>query len=262
MATVRHLGLFPFCSSSYPPDNGLTVFDVGEFTQYPFTLSVIKACELWWRVKAWRLSFTYAQFIDLHLAGDAPVGSFAEILPTPVVLGSKDSEFNTLRGTIENEKSLVCLSDIEAAAQYYIWSWTAVRSFFIASDPPSSGSSVVTFQAAFATNWDTQQLGFAPPFVAQEDPQKKELWTAFFLEIAEFSTLRSDDAVAEGLFAIGPPDQLTEKVYPIGSNVIGPGYSSSLTGLEVRAIEYFPYTSGEGPIYDTDTGRQLRAFPH
>jgi hypothetical protein len=263
MATVRHLGLFPFCTSSFPPNSGSHIFDVGDFTQYPFTLPVSRACELWWRVKEWELSFTYARYIDLSLYSDAPPGSYAEILPTSVVLNTKDSLFSTIKGVVSNEKELVCFTENEEASQFYNWSWTAVQSFFIASDPPSSGSSVLTLQADLATNWDTQQLGFHPPFVVQQDPGQKDLWSALYVSIAQLSTLRDTDSITQGVFTIGPSGNLTQRSFNMGSAETSPGETITLSNIAVRPIEYYPYDPNDdlGPIYDSATGEQLRAFP-
>jgi hypothetical protein len=258
MASVRHLGLFPFCTSSFPPDSGVHIFDVGDFTQYPFTLPALRACELWWRVKEWELSFTYSRYIDLHIYASEPPGSYSEILPTSVVLNTKDSAFRTQKANVNNEQDLICFKDNEAATQYYEWTWTAVNSFYIASDPPSSGDAVVAFQANFGTNWDTQQLGFHPPFVVQEDPNKTELWTALYVLIAEFSTLQNTTLIADGLFDLGQ----TSRTFKMGG-FDGPGLTTTLSNVKVRPIEYYPYDprDGGGPIYDKLTGKQLRPFP-
>jgi len=265
MASVRHLGLFPFCVGSYPPtaEGGVTS-GVGNGTPYPFVLPVDKACALWWRVKSWNVSFVYSRFRDLSVYSDELPGSYAQISETSISLTTDSAqEIQTLRSAITNENQLVCLKGYEEASQVYSWTWQATQDIYIVNPspaPPTITSTTVTFQASLATNWDLQQLGFFPPFAKQQDPEARQLWTAFYFRAADYETLGTQTGSASGALSLLG----TERTFAMKkTNPTSAGETTTLSSVSVAPSSFFAYNPGDGlgPIYDSATGRQLRAFP-
>lgn len=264
MASVRHLGLFPFCVGSYPPtSDGINISGVGDYTIYPFVLPVDKACAFWWRVKHWNVSFVYSRYRDLNLfSGELP-GSYSQINATTISLNTESAlEGGTLRTAITDEKKLVCLTGYEEATIAYAWEWQATQEFYIvnpAPAPPTTSTTTVTFQASIGTN-ATQQLGFFPPFAKQQDPDERQLWTAFYFQAAEYETLGTQTGAASGTFSLLGTDRTfaMQKTSPTGA-----GETTTLSSVTVTPRKFFAYDprDGKGPIYDENTGRQLRGFP-
>lgn len=254
MATVRHLGLFPFCVAKYPPNNGITTFEVGDFTQYPLTIPLKHACLLWWRVKEWELSFVYSRFRQYA------DGSYDEINNTPVILNTKDSTFRTIKADVKNEKELVCFGSYEESSVLYQWTWQATETYYNPGPPPVSGTRTISLTAEFGTNWDTQSLGFCPAFSLKQDPRQTWLWAAFYVAAAEFGTLKTEMPIATGNITLDKVDY----EFKLGSS--GPGApvgSVSLSDVKIAPSQWYEYNpnDGLGPIYDKQTGSQLRPFP-
>jgi len=274
MATVRHLGLFPFCVSEFPPtgtgnNNELIDRGVGPLTEYPFKLPIRLCTRMWWTVKHWRVSFDYYQYQDLSDQFDE--GDYTLIDQSVSVTTSS----NTLSGggpdyvkAIENqlfsldtsERQLVCVTNgtaYEEASRMNAWSVELSREFLVEG---SSGTSNIQGGLTFYTNWDNQQFGFSAPFSKSELENDPNFWTAVAFG---FRSWRSDFD-AEGETGSGTFKLLNvERQFAISRNSIGEGDTETISNLVIEPSEFWEYDpdDGLGPIYDKDTGAQLRAFP-
>ena len=284
MASVRHLGLFPFCVGMYPPktlvNNGTNVFATGAGTLYSLQLGKQEACALWWRVKEWRVTFTFSEYFDLQLFEDQYTGSFVEVLPITITLTTSGVFGKGFPSTGQfsfegDETGLVCLNESESAASGFSWDWQAQRVGQITyppdpitgiQPPPTPINYTQNYTASLFTNV-TQQLGFPPAFVYADgqnsETRNPDLWAAFALQVDQFYSERQ---YANN--ALTAPVKLLEKT--VGQLSLGTqfdeasiGYTPTLSNVVVEPHEYWPYDPGDGlgPIYDSTTGAQLRAFP-
>lgn len=286
MATVRHLGLFPFCVGTYPPrsyvNEQILLKQTGELTDYPFQLPLFFCTRMWWTVKHWRVSFDYYQFRDLSDEYDP--GDYTLIDQSISVTTSDESlpgyaDYvkrieSGLYGIDTSERQLVvvgCGNDPEEAARQTAWNVPLNREFLVDGE---SGSQTINRQLYFFTNWDRQQLGFAPPFVVSENQNDKtNLWSAMSFGFGVWESWGDEDEqdpnsdpdaqLGQGVFSLlGLERTFTIQNISIGGDG-GVPTTETLTNLRIEPSEFWEYDPGDGlgPIYDKTTGRQLRAFP-
>jgi hypothetical protein len=273
MATVRHLGLFPFCVSPYPPNSnisngGTAIRETGPLTEYPFKLPIRLCTRMWWTVKHWRISFDYYQFRDL--SDEYNPGDYTLIDQSVLVTTSSNTLFgggpdyvkaieNGLFGFDISERKLVCVTSgtgYEEASRMNSWSVQLSREFLIEG---SSGTSSIEAELSFYTNWDNQQLGFSAPFAKSEEDDSN-LWTAIAFSFASWRS----DFDAEGESGSGTFKLLdVERQFSISRTTLSEGTTETISNLVIEPAEFWPYDpdDGLGPIYDSQTGAQLRAFP-
>jgi hypothetical protein len=238
MATVRHLGLFPWCVPRSIPElivhttnrsgfdqdflNDLMPPSVGSL--WPIALSLEKTLNLFWRIKT------------LRLTTPNPAAS----ITIPMSSGS-------------NEKDLVC-------APPFPIEFSGSISF-----PESPQDEDPFWTAFFAITWDY--------LLYDEGLDKYHI--PLIVNFSSGNTGQSAYSVsdflqndAEGSSQAGTIDFLGEQLpmgfYPdprCGVNGDQPCFQYTAGAIEVE--EYWPYdpNDGGGPIYDSTTGAQLRAFP-
>jgi hypothetical protein len=267
MATVRHLGLFPFCVSKFPPttnvNGNILVRDVGRLTEYPFQLPINICTRMWWVVKHWKVSFNYYQYRDLG-DGDYTLIDQSFSLSTKDLLDNQNNP-DYVRGILGfngNEKNLVCVTsgtEYETATRSNIWEVVLEREFKVGN---ATGTNQFETIVEFYTNWDTQQNGFPPPFVKSRNEDEPMFWVAFSFGFRGWTSWVETSGGQAGsgvvsLFGIEKTLELS------GPELVNPVTSESINNLRIEAEEYWPYDpdDGLGPIYDKDTGAQLRAFP-
>lgn len=266
MATVRHLGLFPFCIAAYPPkDESGTELQIGDGTPYPIIVSKQDAAAIWWRVKKWRMSFTYSEYIDFSLQGQY-TGSYQEILPTS---SSFVSNSNTLFGpktliTAENE--LVCLKGYEEASFGDSgWNTTYQVNGQITYEPappnPAPPPTPIDFERTDGSGFSIGIVNqiFGPLFSKTANSQSDQLAVLLDVTVGPFNTRRVEQA-ATATFSINGNS------YPFQIGVQfdeSSGESYTLQNLILEPYEWWAYdpNDGGGPIYDTTTGQQLRPSP-
>lgn len=259
MATVRHLGLFPFCVSEQPVKNTAgDVIEVGAGTFYPLSVSTEDALAIWWRVKKWRVSFLYEEYEDLTYSGEYN-GSYREIQSSAVsVLTSTGSP----QIIAASERDLVCLQSEEQAAAAFQWQATFQVDGMIFYEPPpppdpTPPPTVISFERTdpIVLSFGLYGEVFSPLFVRQDS---SNLFVQMRLAIGQTQTTYPFNQTT-GIFEING----REYSFLIGTQFEDDGIARTITNLRVAPEEYFAYdpNDGMGPIYDTTTGEQLRPFP-
>jgi hypothetical protein len=195
MATVRHLGLLPFCITPKNPQEA----------EFPFYFSVgldlRTLLMFFWRIKAWRLEVSF-------------VGPLSQnVVASDVVQNQYGFE-------IDSEKKLVCSTGY---------------SFSATNDLLGGGQETTYGFDLFGAELNDEQTA------------------VFFYEGKYYPQIVS-------VFASNPTD--TEHTWN-GTTLSVANPQGYLNYLRATPAEYWPYDpdDGLGPIYDKDTGAQLRAFP-
>jgi hypothetical protein len=275
MATVRHLGLFPFCVSPYPPNSninsgGTAIRETGPFTEYPFKMPISLCTRMWWTVKHWRVSFDYYQYRDLSIPNDEGDytlidQSVSETTNSNTNLDDGGSDYiraieSGFFGGTRSEKELVCVTDgsnYEEAARYISWDVELSREFQIEGN---TGTSTIEAGLSFFTNWDSQQQGFSAPFAQSETQGEAKFWVAMTFGFRGWGSDNDQGGeTGSGTFKILG----SEFSFPISRNSPPSGTTESISNLVIEPSEFWEYDPGDGlgPIYDKTTGAQLRAFP-
>jgi hypothetical protein len=246
MATVRHLGLFPRPNSIDPPC--LDVIPTGEEdperdkTWHQVTLQ--QAIKAYWRVKRWQATinaeYSVPRFVfvpDPEAEGAEGVGDFVfdgfDVIPITEI-EQLDPTFAPL---LEVETELVCRPNVTP-------NWFALV------------STEIELNVIFKGFLDLGQNG--PLNIRKDpDPDSKDLYVAFTATL--FGAGFGNPFVFDDI-------QLSEDlVFTISwDRTRNDEYSSPYSGtVEVKPQEYWPYDpkDGLGPIYDSETGEQLRGFP-
>jgi hypothetical protein len=255
MASVRHLGLFPWCPYKNKADVAERLF-FGDTNPIDTQLAIYESLEMplsdavamYWRVKQWRMF------------------GFIQATTDGITIDTINFDVTFNQNTIASEKNYVC--------RYFDGeSWSGLpytKPSFTGSVTGLSSPVIFTFDVSF----------FYSPFLL---PSDYRFGFAHFLQWPSNNrpTLNSglyvwnqaslfDDAggtiVYSQLVTSGSGQQATVpvsflgKTYNIQTSVTGIGLSSS---FNIEASEYWPYdpNDGGGPIYDSTTGTQLRAFP-
>jgi hypothetical protein len=221
MATVRHLGLFPFCFTIKESATFSTENDIKE-----------KAVPMWWRVKEWRLESTVTA---RSLKPNPATGQFVEQTNS----ATDFFDVQILHG-LQSEKNLVCLIPFFSNVFQHF--------FTAATDFDTIGLDDIDYEAL------TLIVGPEFEFYLANDnrygagtQQPGEDVGSLSVNYAEIS--------------FSAPMYKEEKYEPedgfnIATEVVG--YTGSLTAIEYWP--YDPEDGG-GPIYDSATGAQLRDFP-
>ena len=288
MATVRHLGLFPFCVGTYPPRafvNGQPIFkQTGDLTGYPFQLPVRLCTRMWWTVKHWRMSFDFYQYRDVS-NGNNP-GDYT-LIDQSFTFDTSEETRNAvpgyppepssadyvrrieegIYGLDKSERTLTrvgATNDWEEAARLSVWEFTFSREFLVSGN---SGTSEIGSSCYLYTNTDNQQFGYGPPFAFSENEEdRSKFWVAMSCGIADWESAESHSGGinGSGVFSL----LNTERTFSISRPAYGVlgGVSSTteyVSNLRIEPSEFWEYDPGDGlgPIYDKTTGAQLRAFP-
>ena len=270
MATVRHLGMFPFCVDTFPPKtnvNGeIVIRETGPLTEYPFTLPIRLCTRMWWTVKHWRVKFDFYQYRDLSDEYDP--GDFTEIdesVEVTTASGATGADYvrtieNQIRSADTSERQLVCASlggDWEVVQRTSTWTVPLSRQFLVEEN---SGTSTVNFSLSLRTNYDQQQLGFAAPFVQMGNPDEPRFHTALHFVFGAWNSYADQEGESgAGTF------KLLGKSYDlaISRSELDNGDQETISNLVIEPSEFWEYdpNDGLGPIYDKTTGKQLRPFP-
>ena len=204
MASVRHLGLFPWCVNEE-----ISYFKGTDIAEY--------AVPMWWRVKRWSLETTYTIFAGF---ADPPVSETY----------SSSNIFN-IPSVYQSETDLITAGSLPG---------TTIK---IPSD--------FTFGFVIQGFLLDGGLVLGPNFAFSADAQDMEGISTS----GQYGQRGSLSVSYCGLEFIAPlkldaPD--FETLY-------------DLTNMDatLTATEYWPYDPGDGkgPIYDSETGEQLRGFP-
>lgn len=268
MATVRHLGLFPYeltygAASTGPlPDAG-GGDGLGQYVKMPLEAAMFA----WWVVKKWRVKMECSAY-NIFNGITYPWADFVEELEVP-----RNSEGGIFFGAatitegeqVANEKHLVC-------DRFGDQGGVAVLSFgdtgsvignygYSVSIFNTGGSPLPTRQAkADPKNYWAYFNSYLNPaatgvFLSTSYGQAQTRFLGQISSVTEVGKMRIN---VGGAFA-----ELEFPYYmgirPINAATVG-GASINLT---MTAVEFFPYDPGDdgGPIYDSTTGAQLRAFP-
>lgn len=200
MASVRHLGLFPFCvPQELPSDQEVP-------SEYPVGLSAADVMLWFWRVKAAEVT----RFINVQIEGQPPPEPDTEVVN--IIYISQGQEF-----AIEKETEIICF---------------------------------------------TEETGIY--FNVTRDGQEENFGFFFFAGSGNINSVVYD--AESQLFyprIIGPyGDAFSNLTYNSDSYTF---YNEYVNGSYVKmtAHEFYTYDPGDGggPIYDSTTGAQLRAFP-
>jgi hypothetical protein len=265
MATVKHLGLFPFCVSPYPPNSHIDrpIQEAGPFTEYPFKLPVRLCTRMWWTVKHWRISFEYYK-LRLFDGG----GSRLETASVSVVTNAAELVLRDYVTAIENsggnERDLICITSgigYEEAARAFQWS---VPVSVEIQTIDGTIFDTEQFTVFFATNWDNQQVSFSAPFAKSEIENDSNLWVAMSFGFGAVNSYIRPEDVGDGqIVGVGTFSLLGQnREVPVVGQVSFDTASFTIDNLLIEPIEFWEYDPGDGrgPIYDKDTGKQLRSF--
>lgn len=202
MATVRHLGLFPFCSAAAKP---------------PLELSLEDALAMWWRVKRWQVK-------NSTISGSSTDPIAGELLPTV--------------DPPANESGLVCSKYVREYVLAYVFDSTA------------------PFESLLRLSLE--------PFITTED---KKAWVTLSITDA-ITEIGGTGAATGGESGDGSPAG-TARLFILGRQYLVPMFNRFAGGtvtcdITIEPLEYWPFDPGDGggPIYDSATGQQLRAFPN
>jgi hypothetical protein len=244
MASVRHLGLFPFCiiDANKRKTDGGNQIPLGEGTLYPLQIPIEEAMSWYWKVKQWKVtaSITFKpspEDLPQTISDEKFVISHAQTFGT---LPPANIPLNEKYLVCEEETSLDVGGNLDAI-QFYLFSLTVAP--------------VGTNDPFFVERMFYNDNGWPP----------KNVWPALFVYISYLGGL-SVESINPNISSIKSGGKITIKAsnntYTIASFV--PDSAEFIDGeIEIEAIEYWPYDPGDGlgPIYDSTTGAQLRPFP-
>lgn len=246
MATVRHLGLFPQGCPFTEIDSINAEFpDIWLPEQY--------ALAAHWRVKKWRFN------ISASWAEGAGGITFAystsyEFNYGQAILDFEDDVFDGIFGqALENETELVCPFGIETFLVNF--GRFGVKTQQRVAGPGSSGTS-------FDGLINEQGAPYVRVVGGLREYRLKIIFIAeTFRWVIRAANFGSSFPVAQyGTFAYNLLGQAFEcPLYAYNTR----GSTTLSVASSLDAIEYWPYdpNDGLGPIYDSATGVQLRAFP-
>jgi hypothetical protein len=241
MATVRHLGLFPRPNSTdqFPCLETIpTIEEDSDRAKKWHIVTLEQAMKMYWRVKRWQATidaeYSVPQFETLPPTDEFPLGEevFTGYETTTI---TEIQQFDPIDPPLlDNEKDLVCT---QRSTPYWFTGIADEVGLFV------QFSSVSGF-------------GIDGPVQIRKDPDSDNLYVGFNAQIGfeEFAYL-DDIEISEDLIMAVSWDRTRnpEDEYP-------EHYSGT---VEVKPLEYWPYDPGDGlgPIYDSETGEQLRPFP-
>jgi hypothetical protein len=266
MATVRHLGLFSRAFALCPVEENATDF---VYNDIHMPLSGVVA--VYWRVKKWKFSFS-AQWAEIN--ANQATWELEKTIEFTVGEYVFDVENTIYRDGVaaENERELVCgmkediikgASDegiIEMPASgHFIYMF--VSDIVLATGGTGAGEagSAISFTLKMPYNgpasiYNEEQL-FTPPIDLEF---RTAQWIANTVEYN--STIGSYGSFNLKMLGKTYSCQIFGRNGRNGSF----GFTNTLSiNADLEPAEYWPYDpdDGLGPIYDKDTGAQLRAFP-
>lgn len=224
---------------------------------------------MWWTVKHWRVKFDYYQWRDLSAAynpGDYTLINQSVNVTTRTASNNFFSDYvrrieNEVYGLDTSERALVCATlggDWEAATRMNAWNVELEREFFVNGN---SGTTTINSALYLYTNWDQQQFGFGPPFCFSEDQtDRAKFWAALSFDFAGWISWEDRQGeTSSGQFSLLGQ----ERTFALSHNLLSSIISESISNLVIEPAEFWEYdpNDGLGPIYDKETGKQLRAFP-
>lgn len=265
MASVRHLGLFPWCPFQSRQEVIDTVW-LGNSAPVTTQLnnyegletSLVDALALYWRVRNWRVE------------GSLQAGAGAGV----VTINYSDV---VTRQLWTDEKDLVCRR-IEGEGESAYWNVPDFNGFSWLGSVPGLIDPVI-WSFGFKMHW-MPVAGF--PINFRKGPHHLSengfsesggiyTWLSFGYGTNDpgdfsYSTIICgpspvDDAIYEGSENITVPISFLGKSYSIKA-LLGNSEAGSAS-MSILAEDYWPYdpNDGGGPIYDSATGEQLRDFP-
>jgi hypothetical protein len=253
MATVKHLGLFPWC----PYKDKQSVIDTLYFgNQSPFEgqISIFEglkvptsdAVAMFWRVKKWRV----------HGQIQASAGGPAQTIPFDVTVGPE----------IESEKNYVCRYFDGDFWLNIPWSEGTFEAQLEDLNTPTAFTFNIVFFYSVSLLPANFRNGFAHLADTQEQPQgqPRQLFVWNFASLSDgdggIAYTQLSSFGGEGRVEYEIPVTFLDKTYSLKKYILG---STGEESFNITASEYWPYDpeDGGGPIYDSETGEQLRAFP-
>jgi hypothetical protein len=240
MATVRHFGAFPWCP--WPSFEAFQKFILDAFGEtsvsfafaLAFPLSAADAVTVYWRVRRWRLTGT-----TWFALGGNTVTPFQVNHTFP-------------RNNIQTERDLVC------------WDLSSTDKLFEAVT-----IRVLETDILFDIQFPGTIIYGVPPMT--RGVNGVDMWTTVTFgnnDQGEFPAVSHDpNAFQFGASPIKIPVNFLGKTAYIDAFQADPPDPQPINYFtpiyELTADEYWPYDPGDGggPIYDTVTGAQLRAFP-
>jgi hypothetical protein len=227
MASVRHLGLFPWCF-----DRATSSFNSDEFLEY--------AVPMWWRVKEWTLESTVTILTNSDPPGSATFNSTNTFRITDLPINIATAN------TFQKETDLVCAGVIPASFLRLPNDWEFTLNIAAQDGFLQIGTS---FDFALPSAQDTAGVAVAGGHFAT-DPQLNG-GTNY-----DGATVGSIESVFCGLSF----SKAMKRQPPQEGGSLAEFTSCNFV---LTATEYWPYDPGDGkgPIYDSVTGEQLRGFP-
>jgi hypothetical protein len=325
MATVSHLGNFPFCVQEAEQWDGSTFVDYfglripsqnsssyvpvcGAGTTYPVAMSLQDACTFYWRVKRWRvqcnlsLETTYFDCNDEEECEYLPLSYFSSVNATgglfvfdydengnPIVGPSYDERNEQYYDDLfakEKENSRVCkiaVSEYGTALSFQTYSAETRSNKYItySVEQQPSGVSGATYSLMFSTFssiFDSTSVPPTPKIVKEKDTDNYYPYISIVNDIVGgnygfvmFSNYKREDGQSYNGYdaSLLGVETITitcaEKTFELPVFIYG-GTNNPETSVNyslqasVEGFEYFPYdpNDGGGPIYDEDTGEQIR----
>lgn len=263
MATVRFLGLFPWgCPQSYPPRslvNGeIETFATGPGSFFPIQMPLSQAVAFFWRVKRWKVSFTYSFYRTTDTGYQQIDATEISYITAPNTNNPQNAIAPFLRSN--NERDLVCSGDLgDPETGRLSFQWQEQLTGTAVSNGVSS-----TFNRTLTTRWGNLEMqeGMPTPFVYTQAASVvvngrmfgDSVWAGFEIDINTVGSLqRSFSEVGSGILSLLGK----EYTFPLFG-----GTEDSVTDLVIEPHEHWPYNPGDdkGPIYNT-AGKQIRGFP-
>jgi hypothetical protein len=268
MATIRHLGLFSkrflYCPSE-------TFFGNPIPRNYPDIWMPPKyALAMYWRVKKWRFSYqkTWSETVGSFVwdyAQDEQI-FVGQIRRKIIAINPPNVEEDATLGLKpSNETKLIC--GVDAVENYGSPHFHFfLRGLNIPSTTPAAAGGTSSdaeifyngFHGAFYRK-GTLGLEFRPAIHFQASTFR---WTDIFA--AEWSSPNPPLGTYGTFSYVLLGQTFSTDIYAYNSRSTVAGFANNLSmTATLEAIEYWPYdpNDGLGPIYDKDTGEQLRPFP-
>lgn len=256
MASVRHLGLFPFCILK-KQDVINTIEESGSPLSYQDLLNVYETITanlstnmaLYWRVKSWRCTGEWQ--LDLLRGEGVETRSYDIVLTR----------------NAETEKHLVCLEDTFEDGTLFVKGFTGTP---LSLETPDGGGTAFWGPYINVPSYNSAGLRFGPRAVIDQENETYSTGIDVGFNLLDGPDPDADFYAASSI-ALSPlsenvngtiPLSLLGQTYSIPANV-GSSQGALSCSLSVVATEYWPYDpeDGGGPIYNSVTGAQLRPFP-
>jgi hypothetical protein len=259
MATVRHLGLFPWCL--YPDKeavkNNVLNVPINE-SLYQYNINIFEgllvplatAMKFYWVVKTWKATGSFQ-------ARSRPETEY----PSGVSI-TVDYSYTYRRPNCQTEKDLVCLSALTEGLQRQepLLEYSHPRSPVTLTMSNAEFDIVSTFGSARTGMFENEEKKNVHVWqnVAFNGDSETDMIFSSRIESQNTQPVLPPVPIKVPLSAFSQSHEISAWINPFPSPTL------PLSGsLSIEAIEYWPYDPGDGggPIYDSATGRQLRPFP-